>query len=96
MSFSRTYPKSMSMAFSPRQWTILHYYSWKYRIQGYAAVARQIVEAYAEGDKAFDPDEYLKYVTETLAPSEEDPRMKEAIIRDAEEYVAGRKRGKKR
>ena len=61
---------------------------------GTMGAVRGMVRKYAESDKTFDPDAFLRSVEKVLIPEEKDDKMMQEEIRtQAREYAA--RRGKK-
>jgi len=76
--------------FNPLERALINYYATRYNKDD-REIVRGMVRKYAESDKTFDPEAFLRSVDKVLIPEENDDKMMQEEIRtQAREYVGRR------
>lgn len=91
MSTVKLFGKSITINFSAKEWLLLSYYAWKYKIPSVSAATRKIIAGYANADKRLDPNELLKFARTRSEADEPNDELRVAMLREAQEYAQQRK-----
>ena len=90
MSRTKLFHWDLWVKFNPLERAFVTYYATRYG-KDKREIVRGMVRKYAESDKTFDPDAFLRSVEKVLIPDEKDDKMMQEEIRtQAREYVGRR------